>query len=310
MKNIHIYLSADDNYSPYLGVTLCSIFENKKSTYNINVHIIDGGILDTNKNKLNVLEQKYGFKIEYIKIDLEKFKDFPVRGHMSIATYYRIILAEIVENNIDKIIYLDCDIVVLGDIINLYNIDISDYFLGAVEEEDKDSSLIQQVKKNLSIKENEKYFNAGVLLINVKKWKENNITKKCMDFISNNPQKIIIYDQDGLNYLMHDKCKYIDNTYNVQFKENSTRPIKKPFILHLTSENKPWRYLYINSYGKKQYQYYFKKTPWKDSNLEVINLRLLFKKIIKIIKKNIKIFLKTIGLENFAGHTYSLINKK
>lgn len=285
---IDIYLSADDKYAPHLGVVICSIFENKLDDYNINIHVIDGGISDINKKKLEDLEKRYNFSIKYDKIDVERFKGFPVRGHMSLATYYRILIPDLIKSSTNKIIYLDSDIIVLGDIIKLYNVEIDNYCIAAVKDEDQESPLIKEVKQNLQIKENESYFNAGVLLINLKKWREDKVTQRAFEFIENNPEKIIIYDQDALNYLLHNQCKYIEGTYNTQLKEESFNPKDKPLILHLTSENKPWNYNYLNKYGKEQYFYYLKKTPWKHFKYSDFDIKNFFRKEIKKLKRLVK----------------------
>lgn len=292
METINIIFSSDNNYAQHLGVCLCSIFENKKNGYLIDVYVIDGDISEFNKNKLRVLEVKYSFKIKYIKINKEDFLNFPTSEHVSIAAYFRILIPNLLPN-LKKILYLDCDIVVMGDLFDLYNIKIDDFCISAVEDVDQNSLFVKNVKNNLGIKEDENYFNSGVLLINLEKWRENNITQKGITFIKNNPEKIIIYDQDALNYFLHNDCLFIGPIYNTQLKEFTI--IKKdPVILHLTSSNKPWNYNYINKYGKRIYFNYLKKTPWKDFYYKDFNLINFLKKNYKIIKKYLNLYENTI----------------
>ena len=95
MDNVNIVLSSDNNYSQHLGVVLCSIFENKKSDYNINIYVIDGGISKENKEKLNELEKKYHFFISYLYVDSKMLPNLVINGHVTESTYYRILIPKL-----------------------------------------------------------------------------------------------------------------------------------------------------------------------------------------------------------------------
>lgn len=277
METINIVFSADNNYAQFMGVALCSLFENKKDNYLIDVYVLDGGVSNKNKEKLKILENKYNFKIIYIKIDISFFKDFFISDHITQATYYRIMMPELLPN-LKKILYLDCDIIVLGDIYELYNINIDNYFFAAVEEPVTDR------QKELGMPINTKYFNAGIMLINLKKWQEFNVSKKLIDFIKNNSKKLKYWDQDAMNAILYNKWLNIHskNNYTTLLTRNSISKTEKDdiSIIHYTEMLKPWNYLSKHPL-KKEYFYYLSKTPWSNKKYIDKNIKNIIKKIIK-----------------------------
>lgn len=286
METINIVFSSDNNYAQFMGVAICSIFENKKEDYLIDIYVLDGGIKEDNKIKLKVLEDRYNFKINYIKIDTDFFKDFFISRQITQASYYRIIIPDLLPN-ISKIIYLDCDIVVINDIYELFNINIDNYYFAAVDEE----NYIPEKFKKLKIPKYEPYFNAGVMLINLDKWRKNNISKKLTEYIIFMNNKLDAHDQDAMNAVLYGKWLPIEKKYNYmtsfRHKYSSEENIH---IIHYI-EIKPWKYLSINPFNK-EYFYYLKKTPWKDIKYVDKNILIqIIKRIIilvlsdKIIKK-------------------------
>lgn len=268
MNNVNIVLSSDNNYAQHLGVVLCSIFENKKSDYNINIYIIDGGISKENKEKLNELEKKYHFFINYLYVDSRMLPNLVINGHVTESTYYRILIPKLLGDDIDKVLYLDSDMVVLGDILELFKIDIKNYFVGVVQ----DMSLNR-----------DKYFNAGMMLINLKKWRDEHISEKTLEYIKNNPEKLEFHDQDALNFIFSGGGGiFLKNIYNftVYGFENKFKKIKKlPIIIHYVGNIKPWNFSYIGPF-KENYFEYLKITPWRDFKYKDKNIKTVIKKIV------------------------------
>lgn len=305
MKTIDVIFSSDDTYAQYLGVTLCSIFENKESANKINIYVIDGGILKDNKKKLEILENKYGFKISYISINKDYFKDLYISDHISHATYYRILIPTLFKEKVKKILYLDCDLIVQCDLSELFEKDVSNYYVGAVE----DST--SETKEVLGLNSSDPYFNAGVLLINIEKWNNSDLVVQTFKFIRENPDKIKFWDQDALNYILKNKWLTLDKRFNF-FAADVKKEIKysnlselKNCIIHFSGNIKPWNFAY-NGFGKALYQEYLKKTPWRGEKCKDVSIKNLVKKIIFIflsehsIKKLIKI--KDITVVFYRNH--------
>lgn len=177
---INIGFTSSDEYSNLLGVAMISILENNKDT-KLCFYVIDYGISDSNKSLLKTQLKNYN-NVELIfiennsdklnKIDLNKSKNYEV------YTYTRLILPSLLPDDVETILFLDCDIICSDSLRDLNKIDISEYYLGAVEE-----STNYIIKKNAYLSEEDQYFNAGVLLINLKKWREDKIEDVLLDFL-------------------------------------------------------------------------------------------------------------------------------
>jgi lipopolysaccharide biosynthesis glycosyltransferase len=267
METMNIVFSSDKNYTQLMGVALYSIFENKKGNYPIDIYVLDGGILKKDIKRLNILENKYNFKIKYIKIDTSLFKDFHTKNFYTQAVYYRIIIPRLLPH-LKKVLYLDCDIVVQDDIYELYNTDINNYLFAAIE----DIFTGKKRHELLNIPLKEKYFNSGVLLMNIEKSKEINAPETILKFVNDYPEKLKYCDQDAINstmcgnfLCMEQKYNYIANTeVSTLDKFFNLDDIK---IIHYAG-TKPWNF-FDNDIFIKKYFYYLNKTPWR--NLKYIN---------------------------------------
>jgi lipopolysaccharide biosynthesis glycosyltransferase len=204
-------------------------------------------------------------------------------SHISIATYYRLLIPELLPPTVDKVIYLDCDIVVRHSLDDLWNYPISGYGLGAVYQI---SNWSIDAIKRLGYPVSFGYFNAGVLLIDLKYWRENNISQQLFEYLDEKKEVIVYHDQDALNGLMYEKCCTLPckwNMLNGFFKKNilTTSDIdngeiinnyndyKKqiliekddPTIIHFAFKPKPWEAGCTHPY-KKEYYKYLQYTPW------------------------------------------------
>ena len=136
INEIPIFFSTDDNYIPYLDVAISSLIANASKSFNYKIIILNTGLDEVNLSKIK-LNEKIGFKIEFVDISKQleniksKLKDV---YHFSITTYYRLFIASLFPEY-KKVIYLDCDLVVLGDISKLYSIELGDNILGAAPEQ-------------------------------------------------------------------------------------------------------------------------------------------------------------------------------
>ena len=251
-KNIPIFLASNDKYAPFVATTIASVCYNTKSFCEF--YILDSGISDLNKKRIELLKERFGnFSIEYLHIDLSKFNSFQLLPHISLDTYSRFFIP-LLKPKLDKVIYLDVDIVVLGDIQNLYNIDLEEHFLGAVPEYFPTDCQIK-IAKNLNIKynENKQFFNAGILLINSKRWREDNIIEKLFEIQSKYSHKLTNGDQDILIKQFYEDYIILDSRFNllsgqivykdrfsIEVEKMINNAIKNPIVRHFETQNKPW----------------------------------------------------------------------
>ncbi len=265
-STMEIFFAADDKYAPYLCVSIASILKNANSDDKFNFYILDGGISKARKTRIEDLRKIHDFNVEFVKINDETFEECPITRscvHISKPTYYRYIIPR-VKPNLDKCFYFDCDIIVEKSLDEFWKMDFENNYAIAVEE--LHQCAINDAKR-LNV---DTIFNAGVLLINLKKWKEDNIEQKLFENTSKlaSENNLIWQDQDVLNYTFANKVKFISPKYNPQcnafyltkcstFTEDELENAKKdPTIIHYNSDLKPWEKNCQHGL-KNRYQKYF-----------------------------------------------------
>ena len=242
-KEIPIFFASDNNYAPYLVVALKSLLANASKEYFYKIHVLTSNMSDDNKLVL-LRELTFNSSIEFINLskETEAIKDkFHLRDYYSIDTYYRFFIADLFPEY-DKVIYLDSDIIVLGDISDLYFYNISNYLLGVVQEQvmAHNECFSDYVEKALGVK-CKNYFNAGILLMNSKLFRLYNIQSKFFKLMSRFKFRVT-QDEDYLNVICKDKVKYLDLGWNkMPFEETGFDDVDLK-IIHYTLGWKPWHY--------------------------------------------------------------------
>lgn len=246
-----IVCSIDNNYVQHCGVMLTSFFINNSNDKHT-IHLLTEGLEPENIILIRTLVESFGCCFVYYMVDGQLLKDCPIRDtdHLTIATYYRLFIANILPKKLDKVLYLDCDIVINRSIEEFWDTSLDGYALAAVEEL---GCSAKDVYDRLEYDSGYGYFNAGVLLINLSYWREHNQTLAFLDFISLNYGKLRAHDQDVLNALLHDKCLHVSCKWNVEeafyhysvlqrhgFKRELRNILRRPAILHYTWKPKPW----------------------------------------------------------------------
>lgn len=299
---MNIAVCIDENFVMQCGVLLKSIQVNNP-TEEINFYILTMGLSDKAKEQLQNVSQK-NIQIHFLEISQTMLENFPIRSvdHLTLATYLRLFLPIILPQDIHKIIYLDCDMIVCDSLSSLWNIDISDFSTGMVV----DMFYLDETQTSrLLYKKDDGYFNAGTLLVNLDYWKENDISKKTTEFLVQNPDRCLVHDQDAINAVLHGTIKVIPARYNVQqdfcrkdlynlpIDEQNQKDIKEailnPCVIHYTGPSKPWKKECFNPY-QKVWEYYQSQTQWKN----VKKTREL--KGLKYILRRIKMFFQKIGI--------------
>jgi len=242
----------------------------------------DSSFSERNKSIYKEIAKTYNSYISFYEVTDDAVKDFPFGRedqpvHVSIATYYRLLITEILPDSIDRIIYLDGDIAVAGPLEDFYNTDIEGYPVAAVHDM---SEVIQLRDKRLGYPIEEGYFNAGSILINLKFWRENNVYRDFLDVLLNHSQMIVFHDQDVMNYVFHGKIKWVDYRFNLQSgyffksyesKRNSDiiKAMKNPVVIHYCANPKPWQKTFMHPY-KDIWLKYKAVSQWKDEKLSTI----------------------------------------
>lgn len=245
---INIALCSDDNYSIPCLVCITSIFENNKDE-SCNITVLTNGMSDNTKEKFLHLADIYGQRINIYQIDDVCFKGLVTTSVFPKSIYYRYLLPQILSSE-DKVLYMDCDIIVRHGLSSFYDLDIKDSPCAVVIDQNSDDPIILN-----RVRTNSPYWNSGVLLMNLKYWRQYNLTKKLIEFINENPEKCIYPDQDAMNILFDGKVIYAGVEFNCQSRwfydiatsrvsykywDNINKAVSDPVIVHYCEAIKPW----------------------------------------------------------------------
>ncbi len=239
-NNIPIFLASNDKYAPFVATTIASVCYNTKSFCNF--YVLDSGISNLNKRRIELLKEKFtNFSVEYLKIDLSNFGGFKSADYISLDTYSRFFIP-LLKPKLEKVIYMDVDMIALGDIQDLYNTNLDDYVLGAVPEEFEYKNKCK-LNNKLENSKDHKYFNAGLLLINVQKWNQNDVTTKLLEVERKHKDKLTFADQCILNKYFNNNYKQLDVGFNIMIKylqEHNFELPRNSVVRHFEGSLKPW----------------------------------------------------------------------
>jgi lipopolysaccharide biosynthesis glycosyltransferase len=273
---IEIVIGPDENYAMPCGVLLQSIIYTNPNV-KIRFHIISTNLSDKSKSRFHEILKNTESVISFYTIDLNQLNGLPSL-HGSVATYIILFIANILPNEITKILYLDADMMVVDSITDLWTLDITGHPAAG------SFSIMNDDIRNynrLDYDPSQGYYNVGTHLINLDYWRKNNILQESLLFIKNNPDKLKYCDQDVLNAIFAGKWKTISPRFN--FFQNYYMPIEdflikkqlhpaieyareNPCIIHFISNPKPWHKEY-NMPLTKIWLFFKDMTPWKSENL-------------------------------------------
>lgn len=249
---IPIVFATDKNYLPFLAVTLKSLQEKANLKYTYKIFIFHESL--TLKEMISILEMgNKNFKIRFINLTLFMLKiksKLHTRDYYTNTTYYRFFIPKLL-GGYKKALYLDCDLLIRRDISELYNQDIEDYLVGAVTEDVMTNIDVygRYVEDVLGVNRN-KFFNAGILLMNLKKFRKEHIEKKFIKLLSVYTFRVT-QDEDYLNLLCKDQVRYFDERWN--YCEVNKNDYSDPYIVHFKMNYKPWKYDNVK-FGKEYYE--------------------------------------------------------
>lgn len=223
----NIAFSSDNHYATQLGVAILSLLENNKNFEQINIHILDNGISTEYKNKLREITSSQADIFFYELSDLLKTLEegYKIPKSISISSYARLFLSEILNKKISKIIYADCDAVFMNSLEYLWALDLSDFSIaGVLDHVGVDNKIKIGLPKDFP------YINAGFLLINLEKWRITNAQNTMLSFIESQKGAVVHHDQGVINACFKDDIFILPPNYNVMtsfFDFNNVDEIKE-----------------------------------------------------------------------------------
>jgi lipopolysaccharide biosynthesis glycosyltransferase len=298
-----IALCFDSKYVMPCIVLITSILKTNPLE-NITFHIISSFLSDKDKIALNNTALNSYVAIKFYTIEDVHINKLPMekRGsYLSLATYLRLYIPYILPKSISKILYLDCDMIVLGSLNPLWESDISGCPVAAVIDAACDD--IRNANR-LEYDPRLGYFNAGMLLMNLEYWRNNDVTKHCLSFLTNHPGRCRFHDQDALNHVLAGKWRAVSPAFNcltpniytpadewfirTEYKSEMVNARIDPIVLHFSTQSKPW-YKMCSSPLKEIWLYYKKQTIYKYKRLHFNGVS-FFKELIKFILAKLNLY--------------------
>ena len=268
MEKINLFFAVDDNYCSFLSAAVHSMLKNANRNYEYNIYVLHNGI---SQEKQQVLKTQIKGRATIDFVDMnEKLKTLEdrlvTRDYYTMTTYYRLFIPNMFPH-MDKALYLDSDIIITGDVSKLYNTDMGNNLVGGVPDMAVQNTpvFIEYVENALGIKA-ERYFNAGILLMNLKEMRAWNFENKFIELLGKYKFRVA-QDQDYLNVLTKDRVKYIDNSWNVQPVPGNICKLDEINLIHYNMLWKPW--IFEDTIYKETFWKYAKECPLYDLILQV-----------------------------------------
>lgn len=277
---MNVLYTCDDTYVWLMGVSVISLFENNKALDNIEVYLLGDNISEENKKKLELISLKYTRSITVIDMPEIEIPKKLLKNRWPRSAFYRLYAGNYLPKNIDKVLYLDCDTIVTGDLSGLDEIEIKNsLFYGVLD------CVGKYYKKNIGLNKDSAYINAGVLLININELRCFDIFEELQNYMNKYQNYINYADQDILNGVFYTKIKKLKCNYNVMTifltrsyeeiiqlrhptcfyeKEELLNAIENPLIIHFTTNMRIIRPWFSNSNHPKKQEFlkYLGMSPW------------------------------------------------
>ena len=252
---IPIFWACDNDFVKYTVVSLQSVIANASKEFRYKTHILHTDIEPEMQDRIKTMcEEHFEICFVDVKTYLDTVSDrLPIRDYYSKTTYYRMFIAEMFPEY-DKALYIDSDTIVLGDLAELYHKDLKDCYVGAAHEQVMVQTPVygEYAEKVLGIDRNH-YFNAGLLLINCKAFRENHILEQFVALLEEYTF-VVTQDEDYLNLLCKDKVLWLEQQWNMEVFGEIPYAEDTFKVLHYIMVSKPWHYEDCR-FGKYFWQY-------------------------------------------------------
>ena len=269
-----IACSTDRTYLKYCITMLLSFFDHNEGE-EVCVHLLSNGLHTDDIEMVSKVVERHKATLKAYKVDENLLNTFTQgQSYITPTTYARLFLPEILPNNVDKVIYLDCDLIVLDSLKPLWDFSLQDGSELAVVEDSCSANPTHY--ERLHLPKGHHYFNAGVLLIDLSLWRKKGFTTLAVELLRTSNLSLDYADQDVLNILCTGKIQYLPFRYNLQepmlrkyipeirdeARKEVIESLSSPAIIHFTYRLKPWLYTSFHPY-RKHFYYYFDQTKWR-----------------------------------------------
>jgi len=273
-----VVCAADGAYVRQLAAMLTSLVEHLDPRRALSVGIVDGGIPAADRERISRLVVRANVRLRWLAARPHSLAELPVWGRLPHVVYQRLLLPELVREVAHKAIWLDCDIVVQQDVGRLWDIDLADRSLLAAQD-----MIVPTVSSpmgvaryaELGIPASAKYFNAGVMVVNLARWRDEAVTARVLEYLSRYRNDVVFLEQEGLNAVLAGTWGELDPRWNqnasvtgrpfyrARHLDRATyeRLVEDPWIVHFSGNIKPWKIRDQDRY-RVLYFKYLDRTPW------------------------------------------------
>ena len=301
---IHIALCCDDRYARHCSVTMLSVIRNTRHPERIVFALFHEDFSPGTRENIIQTFANDPCKITFVDLRNEDFATETFSSSWPKQVLYRFKVPELFPGRPDKVLYLDADTIVVADVAELWREKLNDCVIGAVSDLSNNTAARKGFREALALTEEAHYFNSGVLLIDVRKWKEQDVENTLIRYIASHGSRLGFLDQDALNHVLRHKWKQLPQKWNMTrslfrnyYRLGARRAVKffapgiaqamdAPGIIHYTGSPKPWQAACGLPYREK-YLEYLAQTPWKDCQLENDTLRNRSRRLMWRIKRKL-----------------------
>ena len=265
---VSLLYCADGPYFQHLGASVASVLQ-ANPAHHFQIYVCSEKRDAKAEEKLSAIASRFGnASITFLEFSLAQgHGDLRVDRYLTLAAYLRLFLTEFLDPQVERVLYLDCDIIVCRDIGELWRTELGDAYMAAVPE--------PYFAQHPGFDRQDTYFSSGVLLIDVARWRAENVLPAFLQFAQKHAAVLTCHDQDVLNNVFRNKIRVLDYRWNFQssFADMPAEALKMsaatfqdvrrlPPIVHFTGKYKPWFYKYQPHY-KRLYYEALALTPWK-----------------------------------------------
>lgn len=267
---MHIAFISDELFALPTGVAITSLLATRNQRIRYSIHIISSGLSDDSKARLRTLSQR-GIEIDIHEVDGDKFAEITSRNvHVSPTALFKFRLAEILPD-LDRVLYLDGDIIVRADLTELWQTNLDDAYVAAVDDKQAERFGGKTLKERIDYPY-ERYFNSGVMLVNLAAWRRDDIAEKLIDYRLHGKNDFM--DQDALNSVLGGRAVWVDARFNtlatnIRYKTQKERERfeSQAVIYHYSSPEKPWKMSDVDN--EELWHATFKTSPFADVKLDL-----------------------------------------
>lgn len=278
-----VVCGADDRYAMSLAVTLHSALVHLAKGSTLYLYLMDGGVSEKNRRKLERVLKVEGIDVrtEWVQPDLDELSDLKTSHWISSAAYMRLLIPSLLPDDFERAIYLDSDLIIEADLTRLWQSELHDHTLLAVRDYaapyvSSPSGLATY--QELGLSPDTPYFNSGVLVLNMSKWRAEGVSKRIFAYLRAYRDQVRWWDQDGLNAVLAGAWGMLDPRWN-QMREiyhfeswpDSTfkaeicslydNLVSRPAVIHFNSVPKPWQFECSHP-ARSTFFAYLKQSGW------------------------------------------------